>query len=78
MTKIQRPGLGTRKSTQSVTTEQRLRELAIVSTMLHAAMGDSGDEEVKEEYGQQVDMGMLHRYRAKAYPSADLLTELQI
>ena len=34
--------------------------MAIVSTMLNAAMGDSGDDEIKEEYGQQVDMGMLH------------------
>lgn len=65
MTKVPRPVLGVRKSTQSVTIEQRLREMAIVSTMLNAAMGDSGDDEVKEEYGQQVDMGMFHGYIVK-------------
>ena len=64
MTRTQRPGLGVRKSTQSDTIEQRLREMAIVSTMLNAAMADSGDDEIKEEYGQQVDMGMFLGCRA--------------
>ena len=38
--------------------------MAIVSTMLNAAMADSGDDEIKEEYGQQVDMGMFLGCRA--------------
>ena len=41
----------------SVTIEQRLREMSLVSTMLRAAMADdgSGDDEMKEEYNNQVD-----------------------
>ncbi|KAL8900840.1 MAG: hypothetical protein Q9207_005496 [Kuettlingeria erythrocarpa] len=52
-----RPGLGTRKSTLSVTIEQRLREMSLVHQMLHAAMAEEGDEddEVKEAYGKQMD-----------------------
>ncbi|KAI4154265.1 MAG: hypothetical protein L6R39_001432 [Caloplaca ligustica] len=52
-----RPGLGTRKSTMSVTIEQRLREISLVHQMLHAAMAEEGDEddEVKEAYGKQMD-----------------------
>ncbi|KAL8753222.1 MAG: hypothetical protein Q9184_005488 [Pyrenodesmia sp. 2 TL-2023] len=52
-----RPGLGTRKSTMSVTIEQRLREMSLVHQMLHAAMAEEGDEddEVKEAYGKQMD-----------------------
>ena len=57
MTRKMRPALGARKSTMSVTIEQRLREMSVVSTMLRAAMADdgSGDDEIKEEYGNQVD-----------------------
>ena len=52
-----RPSLGPRKSTMSVTIEQRLRELSLVGIMLKAAMTEDGpeDDEVKEEYGSQVD-----------------------
>lgn len=52
-----RPGLGTRKSTMSVTIEQRLREMSLVHQMLHAAMAEEGDEDddVKESYGKQMD-----------------------
>ena len=52
-----RPGLGNRKSTMSVTIEQRLREMSLVHEMLRAAMIEDGDEkdEVKEEYGKQMD-----------------------
>ena len=52
-----RPGLPTRKSTQSQTIEQRLREMAVVHQMLRAAMADDseGDDEEKEEYGRQAD-----------------------
>ena len=41
----------------SVTIEQRLREWSVVSTMLRAAMADdgSGDDDIKEEYSNQVD-----------------------
>ncbi|KAL8719632.1 MAG: hypothetical protein Q9225_003380 [Loekoesia sp. 1 TL-2023] len=55
--KKMRPGLGTRKSTMSVTIEQRLREMSLVHEMLRAAMAEDGDEndEVKEEYGKQMD-----------------------
>ena len=49
--------MGPRKSTMSVSIEQRLREMSVVSTMLRAAMADdgSGDDEIKEEYSNQVD-----------------------
>ncbi|KAL8652876.1 MAG: hypothetical protein Q9210_002432 [Variospora velana] len=52
-----RPGLGTRKSTMSVTIEQRLREISLVHQMLHAAMAeeDGENDEVKEAYGKQMD-----------------------
>ena len=52
-----RPGLVTRKSTMSITIEQRLREMELVNEMLQAAMAEDGDEEdeVKEEYGRKVD-----------------------
>lgn len=55
--KSARPGLGTRKSTMSVTIEQRLREMELVHRMLHIAMAEDGgeDDEVKEEYGRKVD-----------------------
>ena len=55
-----RPALATRKSTMSVTIEQRLRELEAVNQMLRAAMAEDGDEsdEVKEEYGKKVDEGL--------------------
>lgn len=45
----------------SVTIEQRLREMSVVSTMLRAAMADdgSGDDEIKEEYGNQVDEDLV-------------------
>lgn len=41
----------------SVTIEQRLREMQLVSDMLQAAMAEDGDEddEVKEEYGKKMD-----------------------
>ena len=52
-----RPGLLTRKSTMSVTIEQRLREMELVHKMLTAAMTDDGleDDVVKEEYGKTAD-----------------------
>ncbi|MCJ1477843.1 hypothetical protein MMC13_006516 [Lambiella insularis] len=52
-----RPGLRSRKSTMSVTIEQRLREMELVNDMLKVAMAEDGDEsdEVKEEYGRKVD-----------------------
>ena len=52
-----RPTLGTRKSTMSVTIEQRLREMEVVHNMLRIAMAEDGDEddEVKEEYGKRAD-----------------------
>ncbi|KAL8845495.1 MAG: hypothetical protein Q9176_000131 [Flavoplaca citrina] len=52
-----RPGLGTRKSTMSVTIEQRLRDISIVHQMLRVAMADDGDndDEVKEQYGKEAD-----------------------
>lgn len=52
-----RPGLLSRKSTMSVTIEQRLKEMELVHQMLHIAMAKDGDEddEVKEEYGRKVD-----------------------
>ena len=54
----------------SVTVEQRLREMSIVSTMLRAAMADdgSGDDEIKEEYDNQVDedLAMLKEKLIKA------------
>ncbi|KAA6413363.1 MAG: hypothetical protein FRX48_03109 [Lasallia pustulata] len=55
-----RPALATRKSTMSVTIEQRLLELEAVNQMLRAAMAEDGDEsdEVKEEYGKKVDEGL--------------------
>ncbi|KAL9040070.1 MAG: hypothetical protein Q9180_002143 [Flavoplaca navasiana] len=56
-TKQVRPGLGTRKSTMSVTIEQRLRDISIVHQMLRVAMADDGDDddEVKEQYGKEAD-----------------------
>ena len=70
MTRTVRPALGARKSTMSVTIEQRLREMSVVSTMLRAAMADdgSGDDEIKEEYGNQVDedLAMLKEKLNKA------------
>jgi len=64
--KTQRPQLPTRKSTMSVTIEQRLREMELVNTMLRAAMAEDGeeDDEVKEEYGKQADEG-LAKLRSK-------------
>ncbi|KAL9002326.1 MAG: hypothetical protein Q9188_004733 [Gyalolechia gomerana] len=55
--KKMRPGLGIRKSTMSVTIEQRLREMSLVHQMLRAAMVEDGyeDDEVKEGYGKQMD-----------------------
>ncbi|KAL8764981.1 MAG: hypothetical protein Q9209_007782 [Squamulea sp. 1 TL-2023] len=52
-----RPGLGPRKSTMSVTIQQRLREMSLVHEMLRAAMAEDGNEsdELKEEYGKQAD-----------------------
>jgi len=61
-----RPGLVARKSTMSVTIEQRLREMELVHKMLTAAMVDDGveDDEVKEEYGKTAD-DTLASLRAK-------------
>ena len=61
-----RPGLGTRKSTLSVTIEQRLREMEVVHQMLRVAMAEDGEEndEAKEEYGRQADES-LASLRAK-------------
>ena len=55
--KAARPVLHARKSTMSVTIEQRLREMELVHQMLHVAMAEDGAEEddVKEEYGRKVD-----------------------
>ncbi|MCJ1430951.1 hypothetical protein MMC27_000301 [Xylographa pallens] len=52
-----RPSLGARKSTMSVTIEQRLQEMELVNEMLKIAMAEDGEEsdEVKEEYGRKVD-----------------------
>ncbi|KAL8643229.1 MAG: hypothetical protein Q9226_008414 [Calogaya cf. arnoldii] len=52
-----RPTLGPRKSTMSVTMEQRLRDISIVHQMLRVAMADDGDDddEVKEQYGKEAD-----------------------
>ena len=52
-----RPPLPSRKSTQSQTIEQRLREMEVVHQMLRIAMAEEGEEndEEKEEYGRQVD-----------------------
>lgn len=52
-----RPALHNRKSTMSVTIEQRLREMDLVHQMLRVAMAKDGDDddEVKEEYGRKVD-----------------------
>ncbi len=52
-----RPVLLNRKSTMSVTIEQRLREMELVHQMLRVAMAEDGDEddEAKEEYGRKVD-----------------------
>ncbi|MCJ1405440.1 hypothetical protein MMC11_008668, partial [Xylographa trunciseda] len=52
-----RPSLGPRKSTMSVTIEQRLQEMELVNEMLKIAMAEDGEEsdEVKEEYGRKVD-----------------------
>ena len=52
-----RPVLHSRKSTMSVTIEQRLREMELVHQMLRVAMAEDGsdDEEAKEEYGRKVD-----------------------
>lgn len=56
-TPAMRPTLNSRKSTMSVTIEQRLREMELVHQMIHAAMAEDGDEsdEAKEEYGRKVD-----------------------
>ena len=56
-TKPTRPSLPSRKSTQSQTIEQRLREMEVVHQMLRIAMAEEGEEndEEKEEYGRQVD-----------------------
>ena len=56
-TKPVRPSLTARKSTLSVTIEQRLREMELVSQMLQIAMAEDGDEtdEVKEQYGKKMD-----------------------
>lgn len=56
-TRAIRPALNSRKSTMSVTIEQRLREMELVHQMIHVAMAEDGDEsdEVKEEYGRKVD-----------------------
>ena len=65
--------MGPRKSTMSVSIEQRLREMSVVSTMLNAAMADdgSGDDEIKEEYSNQVDedLAMLKEKLNKARQS---------
>ena len=55
--KAPRPQLLARKSTMSVTIEQRLREMELVNIMLRAAMAedDKEDDQVKEEYGKQAD-----------------------
>ncbi|KAL8782987.1 MAG: hypothetical protein Q9213_004944 [Squamulea squamosa] len=52
-----RPGIGPRKSTMSVTIQQRLREMSLVHEMLRAAMAEDGDEsdDLKDEYGKQAD-----------------------
>ncbi|KAL9000718.1 MAG: hypothetical protein Q9169_000754 [Polycauliona sp. 2 TL-2023] len=52
-----RPVLGTRKSTMSVTIEQRLRDIQLVHQMLRVAMANDGDDddEVKEQYGKEAD-----------------------
>lgn len=49
-----RPALGPRKSTTSMTIEQRLREMDAVHQMLRIAMAEEGDEndEVKEDFGK--------------------------
>ena len=56
-TRVMRPALGSRKSTMSITIEQRLREMELVHQMIHIAMAEDGGEsdEVKEEYGRKVD-----------------------
>ncbi|KAL8669421.1 MAG: hypothetical protein Q9168_005989, partial [Polycauliona sp. 1 TL-2023] len=56
-TKKMRPALGTRKSTMSVTIEQRLRDISLVHQMLRVAMANDGDDddEVKEQYGKEAD-----------------------
>lgn len=55
--KATRPALHNRKSTISVTVEQRLKEIDLVHQMLRVAIAEDGedDEEVKEEYGRKVD-----------------------
>lgn len=52
-----RPALHNRKSTMSVTIEQRLTEIDLVHQMLRVAIAEDGDgdDEVKEEYGRKVD-----------------------
>lgn len=54
--KATRPALHNRKSTMSVTVEQRLREIDLVHQMLRVAAQDGDDDdEAKEEYGRKVD-----------------------
>lgn len=50
-----RPPLSQRKSTMSVTIEQRLREMELVSEMLKVAMAEDGDNEELEEFGNKAD-----------------------
>ena len=50
-----RPQLSQRKSTMSVTIEQRLREMELVSEMLKVAMAEDGDNEELEEFGNKAD-----------------------
>lgn len=56
-TEARRPVLHSRKSTMSITIEQRLREMELVHQMLRVAMAEDGNDndEVKEEYGRKVD-----------------------
>lgn len=55
--KARRPALHSRKSTMSITIEQRLREMELVHDMLHVAMAEDGadNDAVKEEYGRKAD-----------------------
>ena len=56
-TKAIRPGLGTRKSTMSVSIGQRLHEMELVHQMLNAAMDEnsSDTDETKEGYVKKAD-----------------------
>ncbi|KAL8872393.1 MAG: hypothetical protein Q9174_001972, partial [Haloplaca sp. 1 TL-2023] len=55
-----RPTLGTRKSTKSVTIEQRLQEMSIVHEMLRVAMAEdgNGDEQMQEVHGKEMDKNL--------------------